>query len=82
MQQNDGSADTGHLYAWLSREADGTEGIIAAVIGPLGVQPLVAADEGRARRLASFAAAAATARGCPAKLVKFTRDAGSLDEVP
>lgn len=82
MRQNDGSADTSHLYAWLSRESDGTEGIIAAPVGPLGVQPLVSADEGRARRLAVFAAGAARARGCPAQLVRFTRDPGSLDEVP
>lgn len=78
-QQNDRSPDTRALYAWLSRDADGLEGIIAAA-GAAGVTPLVVADEARARRLAPIARDAAAARGFPARLVRFTRGE-ELDEV-
>jgi len=71
-QQNDRSPDTACLYAWLSRDADGIEGLIAAPVGRT-VMPLVTGDEARARRLEPVAAYAARMRGMPALLVKFTR---------
>jgi len=71
-QQNDGSKDTAALFAWLSRDADGTEGVIAAPVGGL-VFPLVLADLARARRLTPIAREAASLRGQSARLVKFTR---------
>lgn len=72
-QQNDVSPDTQALYAWLSRDQDGIEGIITAPLGNLGVIPLVAADGARARALEPVAAAAARRRGFPATLVRFAR---------
>lgn len=79
--QNDHSPDTSHLYAWLSRDADGIEGIIA-IATRLGVMALIAADEQRARSYAKQAQLAAQARGFPAQLVAFQRVEAPLDEVP
>lgn len=64
--------DTAALYAWLSRDADGIEGIIAIPIGG-APYPLVMADKRRARSLRLEAELAAKARGFPAVLVRFVR---------
>lgn len=80
--QNDRSPDTARLYAWLSRDADGIEGVVAVPTRD-GVMPLVAADEARARRFAPLASVAAQARGFSAHLVAFERLSGPpLAEVP
>lgn len=71
-QQNDVSPDTRTLYAWLSRDADGIEGIIAAPVGR-GIMPLVATDLRRARLLQAFAERSASERQFPAVLAKFER---------
>lgn len=70
--QNDKSPDTGSLYAWLCRDEDGVEGIVAAPISD-GVFPLVMTDLDRALRFRSFAEVAAALRGFPAALVRFER---------
>lgn len=80
-QQNDRSPDTARLYAWLSRDQDGQEGIVAVPIGDHSLLPLVFADEVRSRRMASQAQLAAQARGFPARLVVFERTGEPLMEV-
>lgn len=72
-QQNDRSPDTRALYAWLSRDLDGIEGIIVAPVGPLGVVPLVSADLRVAYQLHPLAQQAARERHFPAVLVRFER---------
>jgi hypothetical protein len=82
--QNDRSPDTSHLYAWLSRDADGIEGLVVASLGTVLMQavPLVTADEALARRLRPFAENAAIQREFTARLVRFSRDPGApLDVV-
>lgn len=69
---NDHSPDTTRLYAWLSRDADGIEGIVA-VPTPDGVRPLVTVDRERALRLEVMAEIAARMREFPAQLVAFDR---------
>ena len=71
-KQNDRSPDTATLYAWLSRDADGIEGVVAIPTAS-GIMPLVLADQERAEALAPAAALAAAHRGFPAKLVAFHR---------
>lgn len=71
-RQNDRSPDTSQLYAWLSRDLDGVEGVIAAM-SESGLIPLVFADQQRAEKMAPYAAVAAAKRGFPAKLVVFHR---------
>jgi hypothetical protein len=76
--QNDRSPDTTALYAWLSRDGDGIEGIIVApmvidIVEGISMLPLVFADEDLARRFRPHAETATRARGFPARLVKFTR---------
>lgn len=73
QRQNDGSADTQALYAWLSRDADGMEGLIATPVGDM-IFPLVFADRERAERMRPLAEQAARMRGFPAALVKFVRE--------
>jgi hypothetical protein len=72
-QQNDGAPDVSCLYAWLSRDLDGIEGVVTTILPVLGVSPLVFADEDRATRFTMFAREAAAERGHAARLVKFTR---------
>jgi hypothetical protein len=71
-RQNDTSPDTSAVYAWLSRDADGIEGIIAAPIGDV-IFPLVFTDCERAQKFRGSAEFAAALRGYPAALVKFVR---------
>jgi hypothetical protein len=70
--RNDGSEDTGALYAWLVRE-DGVEGIITGLIGGL-ILPLVSGDEHQARALEPFARDAARVHDQPVRLVRFARE--------
>ncbi len=76
-RQNDVSPDTNQLYAWLSRDQDGVEGLVTTYLGGV-LMPLVMADEQRAREFASIAAQAARLRGFPARLVAFERCEGDL----
>lgn len=80
-QQNDKSPDTRHLYAWLSRDEDGIEGLVAVPLGGDGAFPLVFADERRARRFTPHAKEAARRRGFPAALVVFERVGEPIAEV-
>lgn len=67
LQQNDGSTNTTHLYAWVSRDRNGVEGII--MIPTLsGVLPLVMADRVRAERFVAIAQKAADERHADAEL--------------
>jgi hypothetical protein len=72
VTHNDRSPDTSHLYAWLSRDADGIEGVVAAPVGNAAL-PLVFTDRDRAVRFTPLAQVAASARGFPAHLVAFSR---------
>jgi hypothetical protein len=75
MQQNDGSPDVVALYAWISRDALGIEGIVAAPDPRTGTaMPLVMSDLDRARRMRPIAEEAARRRGYPAVLVRFVRE--------
>ncbi len=78
--QNDGSPDTTTLYAWLSRDKDGQEGVIVAPIGTAGMVPLCVASRRVADRLRPAAEFAARRRGFPAHLVVFHRGE-TLEEV-
>lgn len=70
---NDGAKDTQHLYAWLARDSNGTEGVIA-VPTELGVLPLVSTDKNMALSYQEAATQSALIRrtGNPT-LVQFTR---------
>lgn len=81
LRQNDCSPDTQRVYAWLSRDEDGQEGIIA-VPTMLGVTALVATDQERAMKLLPAAQFAARERGFPAKLVIFERGEVLQEELP
>ena len=71
--QNDSQPDTHTLYAWLSREADGTEGV-CAFPGPNGdPMALVFADHLRALYFTALAAVCAKQRNAEAHLVMFER---------
>lgn len=72
-QQNDRSPDTSNFYAWLSRDADGVEGILVWPLGGM-IMLLGCTDGDRARRMEPYARKAAAARGFPAELVRFKRD--------
>ena len=78
-QQNDRSPDTSNLYAWLSRDADGIEGVIAHPVGS-AILALADTDRDRAERFRPWAEAACQARGFPAQLVRFAR-AETLDRI-
>lgn len=80
--QNDRSPDTTSLYAWLSRDQDGIEGIIVAPVGSAGMLPLVVADQVRARKLQPVAAFSAHQRGFSAHLVRFQRAETILEAAP
>jgi hypothetical protein len=73
--QNDRSPDTTRVYAWLCRDADGIEGIVAAPTA-LGITALVSTDRARAEQLRPFAQVAGRARGFPVHLVAFERAPG------
>jgi hypothetical protein len=60
-----------HLWAFLSIDKDGDEGVCAAKMGDMWV-PLVAADEKRVETLREYAQRLVEATGCPIRLVKFT----------
>lgn len=51
---------------------DDSEGVIAAPVGILGVQPLIGADDARVMQLRPIAEAAAVHFDKPVKLVRFT----------
>jgi hypothetical protein len=72
-RQNDGCADTANLYAWLSRDQDGVEGIVAMPAPDGCAVPLIMADLDRALGVQRLAELAAAARGFPARLVRFER---------
>jgi hypothetical protein len=66
-----GPPDVDGLYAWLSRNTEGREGIVTVWVpdGPVPAMPAVFASERLARKLTPYM----QARGHPAVLVKFTR---------
>lgn len=72
-RQNDRSPDTSYVYAWLCRDDDGVEGVIAAPVAGI-VMALADTDLERARRMEGLALEAARSRGFPAELVRFKRD--------
>jgi len=63
----------GSLWAYLSRDADGNEGLCAAPIGPLGsIVPLIAADPERLKSITPIAESIAKLTGMTIVLVEFT----------
>lgn len=61
------------VYAYLSVDAAGNEGVCAGPIGPGGMLlPLIAADEARLESITPFAAQLARFTGMTIRLVKFT----------
>jgi hypothetical protein len=71
--QNDISPDTDRLYAWLSRDADGIEGIITVSTDEAVFIPLVFTDRSQALFAEGYARASAQVRQFPAELVVFAR---------
>jgi hypothetical protein len=70
---NDHSPDVTFIYVWLSRNADGIEGVVQAP-GPDGSGiPLVLTDQGRARKLIPIVEGIARARQMRVRLVRFER---------
>lgn len=70
---NDGEDSTSYLYAWISRDEDGVEGLILmpTANGPL---PLISTSRSQALSLFPAAQVAAQARGNPSRLVRFERN--------
>jgi hypothetical protein len=62
------------LFAWLVKEADGSEGIIGVFIPDMGsgAVQLVTASEKVAAAFGSFARRHATVSGKPVRLVRFS----------
>jgi hypothetical protein len=69
----DDSRDITRIYAWIARDADGIDGIVAWPVNSGLIMPLVGADMERAVSLETLARAAARARGVPVTLVRFER---------
>lgn len=60
------------VWAYLSVDADGNEGVCAAPIGPGGMcVPLIAADEERLKSITPIAEQIARITGMTIKLVRF-----------
>ena len=70
--QNDHGSETMSVYAWLSTDVNGVEGIIALPVNNAPL-PLVLTDRKRAEDLAGLVVAAAQARNASARLVRFAR---------
>lgn len=69
---NDGQVETNRLYAWIAKDLQGIEGIIAAPTD-YGFLPLIVSDRQTALSFAPAAKEAARARGSQALLVEFLR---------
>lgn len=69
---NDGEDSTSTLYAWLSRDGQGVEGIVT-VKADYGLLPLVVTDLNTALSMRNLATVAAAQRGNPVRLVRFER---------
>lgn len=70
------------LYAWIATEADGGQGVVAAMLpGMPGVTPLIGADLARVHSYRSLAIAAAASTGYRVELARFTEKA-VIDELP
>lgn len=63
----------GSIWAYLSKDEDGNEGVCAGPFGPLGMMlPMIAADEARLKSLTPWAEAIAKATGITVLMVEFT----------
>lgn len=69
---NDGELYTARIYAWIGKDLDGCEGIIA-VPTDSGLMPLLATDEVTVRSFKDLALYAAGARKQTVRLVVFER---------
>jgi hypothetical protein len=65
--------DATALYAWLSRDAAGAEGMLTMNDPLLGAMPMVVTDLALARKFTWLAREMASLRGQPARLVRFDR---------
>jgi hypothetical protein len=65
--------DISRIYAWIARDADGIEGVVASPMRGGMILPLVGADMERVTSLEMLARAAGVARGVPVTLVRFER---------
>jgi hypothetical protein len=69
--RNDGRQAVLYVYAWIGRDPDGCEGIIAVRDGRGRVMPLVVTDEELARSFSRNAQVAAFDRGQSVRLVRY-----------
>jgi hypothetical protein len=68
------------LYAWVTLDPDGREGILAAKLpGAPGWTPLIGADKARIESYRQYAADTRLASGYPVKLKMFSK--GTVIEV-
>lgn len=67
---NDGKQTTEHLYAWISANSDGIEGIVT-VGTDHGMLPLVSTGRELAEKMADYAHQVAALRGVPVRLVRY-----------
>jgi hypothetical protein len=72
---NDGKVTTERLYAWVGKDLNGIEGIVAFPFTDGTPMPLVASEEALARQLKGPAQQAARARKLVVSLVVFERGA-------
>jgi hypothetical protein len=68
------------LYAWIAREEDGGEGLVAAKLPNLGWLPLVGADRERMESLRELAMNTARGSHRPVRLKVFSRGV-TIDEI-
>lgn len=60
------------IYAFVSVDDDGTEGVCAMTTPGLGLTPLIAADETRLKQLIPLAESLARTSGMKIRLIKLT----------
>lgn len=77
---NDGSQSTERIYAWIGRDHNGIEGVLAYPFTDGTPMPLVATEQSLARRLKGAAHEAAQASELTVHLVVFERGE-TLDSV-
>lgn len=75
IPMNDGGPETNRLYAWLSNDRNGVEGVIAVPQINGGVYPLVCTslELALSPKMVDAAMMASMARNSPARLVEFLR---------
>jgi hypothetical protein len=63
-----------HVYVFVSVDAeDGNEGVVAAPFGPVGMMPMIAADEKRLAQLIPWAEAIAKQFNMKIRLIRLSQ---------